>query len=96
MFERVHDVYSNRILQVLNSMQKATLHALPDDEPWTVDEFINCTEENCRIAALELNRRSLMVEEAVEEVLELVRQAAENFKGETGSDVDFGFNGQLN
>jgi len=74
-------------------MQRATLHSLPSGEPWTVEEFITKTDEKCRIAALELNRRSLMVEEAVEEVLELVRQAAENFKNETGTDVDFGFQG---
>lgn len=94
---RVHDVYSNRIIQVLTSMQKVTLHALPEDDPWTVEEFVEKTEDNCRQAALELNRRSLMVEEAVEEVLELVRKAAESYKNEEsgGMDYDFGFDGKI-
>ncbi|XP_052132221.1 dynein axonemal heavy chain 5, partial [Frankliniella occidentalis] len=77
---RVHDVYSNRILQVLTSMQKVTLQALPDCDPWSVEEFLEKTEDTCRQAAVELHRKSLMVEEAVEEVLELVRKAAREFR----------------
>ncbi|KAJ1525369.1 hypothetical protein ONE63_010185 [Megalurothrips usitatus] len=77
---RVHDVYSNRILQVLTSMQKVTLQALPDTDPWSVEEFLENTEDTCRQAAVELHRKSLMVEEAVEEVLELVRKAAREFR----------------
>ncbi|KAJ9592734.1 hypothetical protein L9F63_015614, partial [Diploptera punctata] len=83
---RVHDVYTNRILQVLTSMQKVTLQALPSDDPWTVEEFLDRTEETCRHAAMELHRKSLMVEEAVEEVLELVRKAALAFKANSGVD----------
>ncbi|KAI5700773.1 hypothetical protein M8J75_002754 [Diaphorina citri] len=54
---RVHDIYTNRILQVLASMQT------------------------------ELNRKSLMVEEAVEEVLELVKKEAEIWKA-NNADTD--------
>lgn len=85
----MHDVYTNRILQVLSSMQKITLYSLPEDEPWTVEEFLANTELHCQSTALELNRRSLMVEEAVEEVLELVKKAGESFKGD---DFNFDFN----
>ncbi|KAG8237937.1 hypothetical protein J437_LFUL017487 [Ladona fulva] len=84
---RVHDVYTNRILQVLSSMQKVTLHILPEDEPSSVEEFVERTETNCIQAALELNRKSLMVEEAVEEILELVRRAALAFKGNSDQDI---------
>jgi dynein heavy chain len=45
-------VYSNRILQVLTSMQKVTLQALPTDDPWTVEEFLEHTEATCRHAAV--------------------------------------------
>ena len=63
-------------------MQKITLHALPEDEedPWSVEEFIEKNEETCRAAAVDLHRKSLMVEEAVEEVLALVKNAAGSFK----------------
>ncbi|KAG5316099.1 DYH5 protein, partial [Acromyrmex insinuator] len=81
LITRVHDVYDNRILQVLASMRKVTLHALPEsDQPWTIEEFIEKNEEICRNAAIDLHRKSTMVEEAVEEVLQLVRKATDNFK----------------
>ncbi|VVC99767.1 unnamed protein product [Leptidea sinapis] len=68
---RVHDIYSNRIIYVLSGMQDVSLINLPEETPWTVDEFIENVESNCRNACVELNRKSLMVEEAVEEVLDL-------------------------
>jgi hypothetical protein len=33
-------------------MQKVTLQALPTDEPWTVEEFLERTEDTCRNAAV--------------------------------------------
>ncbi|EZA60758.1 Dynein heavy chain 5, axonemal [Ooceraea biroi] len=81
LITRVHDVYDNRILQVLESMQKVTLHTLPEsDQPWTIEEFVEKNEEICRMAAVDLHRKSTMVEEAVEEVLQLVKKAMDNFK----------------
>lgn len=75
-----------RILQVLASMRKVTLHALPEsDQPWTIEEFIEKNEEICRMAAVDLHRKSTMVEEAVEEVLQLVRKAIDSFKSTTNS-----------
>ncbi|XP_066590394.1 dynein axonemal heavy chain 5 [Prorops nasuta] len=86
LITRVHDVYSNRILEVLGSMQKITLHALPENEqPWGIQEFLEKTVDMCRIAAIDLHRKSMMVEEAVEEVLQLVRNAAANFNDEIES-----------
>lgn len=57
-------------------MQAVQLHSLPeiDEEPWTVDDFCENMDEVCRSAATELHRKSLMVEEAVEEILSLVRR----------------------
>lgn len=50
---RIHDVYNNRILQVLSSMQLITLHAFPEDgTTWTADEFLDKTEETCRQASM--------------------------------------------
>lgn len=72
---RVHDVYTNRIQQTLMAMQQISLHALPDidDEPWTIEYFLDRNETVCRNAATDLHRKSLMIEEAVEEILNLVR-----------------------
>ncbi|GLV32121.1 Dynein heavy chain 1 [Carabus blaptoides fortunei] len=90
LVNRVHDVYSNRILEVLSSMQSVSLHVLPEgDTPWSVDDFIDKIEATCRAAATELHRKSLMVEEAVEEVLLLVRNAAQNFQSTQPDEFDF-------
>lgn len=58
-------------------MQSVQLHTLPeiDDPPWEIDHFCNEIDNACRSAALELQNKSLMVEEAVEEILELVKKA---------------------
>lgn len=71
---------------MLAAMQKITLHSMPEsDQPWTIEEFVEKTEEVCRLAAVDLYRKSMMVEEAVEEVLDLVKNAAENFKATANS-----------
>lgn len=67
-------------------MQKVTLHALPESEqPWTIEEFVEKNEEICRMAAVDLHRKSTMVEEAVEEVLQLVRKAIDSFQSTADS-----------
>ncbi|CAG9857423.1 unnamed protein product [Phyllotreta striolata] len=75
--DRVHDIYSNRVLEVLDSMQSVQLYALPEagEEPWTVEVFCNKMDLVCRSAAIELNKKSRMIEEAVEEILSLVKRA---------------------
>lgn len=79
-------IFSPRILEVLESMQKVTLHALPEsDQPWTIEEFVEKNEEICRITAIDLHRKSMMIEEAVEEVLQLVRKATDIFKSTANS-----------
>lgn len=57
-------------------------------------QSFNCYKLNCFYsysnACVELNRKSLMVEEAVEEVLDLVRKAAQQIKP-TEINPDFEF-----
>lgn len=50
---RIHDVYNNRILQVLSSMQLVTLHTLPEDgSTWSAEEFLDKIDEICRQASI--------------------------------------------
>ncbi|CAG9138633.1 unnamed protein product [Plutella xylostella] len=87
---RVHDIYTNRIIYMLSGMQDVTLITLPEDTPWSMEEFIENVESGCRNACVELNRKSLMVEEAVEEVLDLVKKAAQQIKpAEINPDFEF-------
>lgn len=86
---RVHDIYANRILNVLTSMHDVALQTLPTgDELWTIEEFLEKNEESCRLAAIELNRKSQMVSEAVEEVLNLVQDATQKFKSMMSTDSE--------
>lgn len=46
---RVHDIYANRILNVLSVMSEISLQTLPNgDELWTIEEFLEKNEESCR------------------------------------------------
>lgn len=69
-------------------MQEVSLQTFPNDELWTVQEFLEKNEDACRTAAIELNRKSRMVEEAVEEVLELVKKASVIFRNMIGPEND--------
>lgn len=55
---------------------------------WSVQEFLDKNEDACRQAAIELNRKSQMVEEAVEEVLDLVQKASVIFRNMIGAEND--------
>ena len=44
LVERVSNTYEFQIEGVLAEIQSMELCALPDSEPWTVDEFVNQTE----------------------------------------------------
>lgn len=93
--DRVHDVYVNRVLEILDSMQMIQLHALPEinGEPWTIDTFCNSVDSVCRNAAMELHKKSLMVEEAVEEIMILVKKI--NIDNEENQEEGFIFEGKF-
>ncbi|XP_066156829.1 dynein axonemal heavy chain 5 [Euwallacea fornicatus] len=75
--DRIHDIYDNRVLEVLTSMQTIQLHALPEegDPPWDIEQFCDKTDEICRSSAAELHKKCTMVEEAVDEILLLIKHA---------------------
>lgn len=75
-------------------MQTVALHALPESDKttWTLEYFSEYTEDICRTAAVELHKKSLMVEEAVEEILQLVQRVQEDCPP-IGDDLDFCFDG---
>ncbi|KAF5305838.1 hypothetical protein FQR65_LT07577 [Abscondita terminalis] len=93
LVNRAHDIYTNRILEVLATMQSVSLHCLPEpyEEPWNIDYFCESTESICRSAASDLHKKSLMIEEAVEEILELVRKAQLKYPATMGDDTVFCF-----
>lgn len=84
----------NRVLEVLESMQMIQLHALPEanESPWSIEMSCIKIDSVCRNAASELHKKSLMVEEAVEEIMTLVKKI--NLSSEERLEDDFMFEGQ--
>ena len=72
---RANDIYENRIEKVLSAMDSIKLYALPKSEPWTLDRFLEEIKDACKDAAADLNRKSVMIEDAVEDLIGLALQA---------------------
>ena len=72
---RANDIYENRIEKVLSAMDSIKLYALPKSEPWTLDRFLEEIKDACKEAAADLNRKSVMIEDAVEDLIGLALQA---------------------
>ena len=68
---RANDIYENRIEKVLSAMDSIKLYALPKSEPWTLDRFLEEIKDACKDAAADLNRKSVMIEDAVEDLIGL-------------------------
>ena len=75
LMSRANDIYENRIEKVLSAMDSIKLYALPKSEPWTLDRFLEEIKDACKEAAADLNRKSVMIEDAVEDLIGLALQA---------------------
>ena len=70
--------FQSRILlteKVLTDMDYVKLYALPKTEPWTLDRFLEEIKDACKDGAADLNRKSVMIEDAVEDLIGLAMQA---------------------
>lgn len=72
ILQRAHDLITYRIEAVLNDVTATTLCELSEDEPMSVEEFFKRTEELCAEASVQLQTKSMNVEEATEELIELL------------------------
>ncbi|KAL5021558.1 hypothetical protein ScPMuIL_000713 [Solemya velum] len=72
LMDRVHDVTEFRIEAVLHDMATTTLCELPGDEPWTMQDFIDRTQTLCVKGAQTLQTKSMVVEEAANELIEML------------------------
>ena len=75
LMSRANDIYSNRIEKVLKSMDSVKLYALPKTEPWTLEKFLDEIKTTCKESANDLHRRSVMIEDAVEDLIRLALEA---------------------
>ncbi|KAM9783262.1 dynein axonemal heavy chain 5-like [Neosynchiropus ocellatus] len=72
LMDRVNDLVEVRIESVLQEMSATTLCFLPEDGPVTCEEFVHITRELCLKQAHSLHTKSLLVEEAANEVINML------------------------
>jgi dynein heavy chain len=48
LMSRANDIYANRIEKLLLAMNSIKLHALPEQQPWTLDKFLQEIKVTCR------------------------------------------------
>ena len=83
-----NDIFESRVAHTLQSMTELELYELPRHEPWTLHHFLERAKARCVFAAKELQRKSLMVEEAIEDLIELASQANPKRKQEEEVEKD--------
>ena len=83
-----NDIFESRVEKTLQSMTELELYELPRDQPWTLDHFLDRVKARCVFAARELQRRSLMVEEAIEDLIEIATEANPKRKEEEDIEKD--------
>ncbi|XP_076449856.1 dynein axonemal heavy chain 5-like isoform X2 [Babylonia areolata] len=72
LMDRVHDVTEFRIDAILKEMASTRLCELPEDEPWSVDRFLENTQMLCSKGAYMLQTKSQTVEDAANELINML------------------------
>ncbi|KAF7655270.1 hypothetical protein LDENG_00058640 [Lucifuga dentata] len=93
LIDRVNDLMKFRIADVLQEMSRSILCVLPEDEPVICEEFVHTTRELCINQAQSLHTKSSLVEEAVNELINMLlesdhSQREEEEKAEKESSTD--------
>ena len=69
LLDRANDIYVNRVEKLLDSINSIPLSCLPEDTPWTVDQFVVNIKARCKDGYKELNKKSMMIEDAIEDLI---------------------------
>ena len=83
-----NDIFNNRVEKTLQSITEMILYEFPTEDPWTLEYFLEKIKEKCVYAAVELQRKSLMIEEAIEDLIELAREENPRKKEEEEAEKD--------
>lgn len=75
ILNRANDLVTYRIEAVLNDMANAILCDITEDEPIAVEEFLRRTEELCNQHSTELQFKSKNVEDAAQELIDMLYPA---------------------
>ena len=71
LIKQANDIYTNRLEVILESILKIKLFEIPENEPWTIEFFLENAKIKCKYAAKIINTKSKIIEEAVEDIIEL-------------------------
>ncbi|KAM6935222.1 dynein axonemal heavy chain 5 isoform 3-T3 [Lycodopsis pacificus] len=82
LMDRVNDLVEFRIDAVLQEMSGSTLCVLPEDEPVTCEAFVQTTRDLCIRQAQSLHTKSSLVEEAANELINMLLEFDHNQKEE--------------
>ncbi|XP_060776773.1 dynein axonemal heavy chain 5-like [Neoarius graeffei] len=88
LLDRANDLVQFRIDAVLQEMSEITLCALPDDEPVTCEEFVQTTKELCIKGVQLLHRKSSVVEESANELINMLLEFEQKSEEEEQKGVD--------
>ena len=69
--DRANDIYVNRLEKLLESLMDTELYSLPKTSPWPVDRFVDVIRNKCRAGSKELQKKSSMIEDAIEDLISL-------------------------
>ncbi|CAH1269411.1 DNAH5 [Branchiostoma lanceolatum] len=72
LITRVNDISAYRIDAVLQEMATTVLCELPEEEAWTIEHFLERTQELCSKGASTLQSKSQLVEEAANELIDML------------------------
>nr|XP_046256822.1 dynein axonemal heavy chain 5 [Scatophagus argus] len=82
LMDRVNDLVEFRIDAVLQEMSGSTLCVLPEHEPVTCEEFVQTTRDLCIKQAQRLHTKSSLVEEAANELINMLLEFDHNQREE--------------
>ncbi|XP_026149068.1 dynein heavy chain 5, axonemal isoform X2 [Mastacembelus armatus] len=82
LMDRVNDLVEFRIDAVLQEMSTSTLCVLPEDEPVTCEEFVQTTRDLCIRQAQNLHTKSSLVEDAANELINMLLEIDHNQREE--------------
>ncbi|KAF6020163.1 DNAH5 [Bugula neritina] len=88
LIDRANQLTEFRIDAILQEMSCMKLVELPEDEPWTVKDFLAKTEELCANGARELQTKSVNVEDAANELISMLLMLPEADEDEDDFDAD--------
>ena len=95
LVDRANDIYYNRVEKLLGSIVDVPLSSLPTDVPWTLEQFVENIKVKCKTGYKELNKISMMIEDAIEDLILLalefspeVESKVETKEGDTSHEVD--------